>query len=907
MKSNKLLLSIYISVGVVLTILSLRNYFFEHGVVYFSELSVLSNYSWLINKLSYAWNDYYVLGHTQVGWPLAPGASPLFATTNLITSLIDSYFMLLLKILFKDYSQFVDFFLALFFHFIFMFAFINFYIKENYSKFPSNKRYFLSFLAGILFMINPITVGRFGSGGVRYIFSESLFPLFILLHFLTKKYFGFNIRYIQWLSLFILVSFYQVAMWPHFFIIFLLFVFLDFILTIKEDNFISHFKKYTITYSLVGIFTFLIFSYVLIPSFLFKEIFTSNAESGFFSLSSVESLGQYSTVPNLIKLFAESHASHILINPSIVFYLIALLAVVSIFTFSKKKRIYFSVLLILFIFFAKGVNEPLSGFSIFLYINLPFMHAFREPSQFASFIVFLYAWVIPLGIVSFGSMQRKLKGELIYLLGFTIIILLIISNLKFISGNFEGVLRRNEIPKEYQITQEFINNNAKGKVLYLPYESSVREMKWYKLGVGNSSHYSVFHQYLPLSAPIVNAYQNDYSNTYSQRFMEYIQSIRDPKLLAIMLDKIGVEYIIVDNNIRSSSYQYKEFNDFKNSILKTNEFFSLDKTFGNIEIYHLKTFTNGFFSLLNPLYVVGDLTTFEDIYKVNPLLLNNNQLIFLNQENNFNQVDLKNKKIIFDNTGIDDLIGNQLVKRYGIDLTSILDAKINSKGWIDYEPLKLGVNNKLINFALDFQSKQAIGVEEKTAHTFNLSLVPDKYILYIHPLFGDKYKENPLGKLEILVDEKKYVIDLSGKDRSYLKWIKLGEVKINKDSTLTLKNLRDGLALIDGIVLVKKNGYKIEKDQIEKKLDKAIIINNLNEIKEDGQNLKIQKVHYKKIDPTKYYVNISTSSAFLTFKQNYSPYWKLDKKNSIATNYFGDGYFISKSKNNQKLFYGPQK
>ncbi len=65
-------------------------------------------------------------------------------------------------------------------------------------------------------------------------------------------------------------------------------------------------------------------------------------------------------------------------------------------------------------------------------------------------------------------------------------------------------------------------------------------------------------------------------------------------------------------------------------------------------------------------------------------------------------------------------------------------------------------------------------------------------------------------------------------------------------------------------------------------------------------------IKYTIINPADFTIKISTNTGFLTFKQNYSPYWNMDGANPVVANYFGNGYF-NFNKGEIKLLYLPQK
>lgn len=900
MKSVQKIL-LMVSVGIILVFIALRSYIFSSGQLLFSEYTVTTNPLFFIHQFSYAWNTYFGLGHSQIGYPIVPGSLGAIHVINPVSVLPEMYKFLFLQTFFKSSWETVYFSLSLFLSYLGGFLFTNYFLKENYNI-PGRKRAFLSILSGVIFLVNPMLSDRVGSGGMRYNFVQALIPFFPLFYLECIKCFGLWRKFFIWFFIFSLLFFYAISLFPHMGVVIFLFFGLDILLQFFVYKNTLYVKKALIILAAMTLSVIALYCYVLLPGFFYHEIFIAGGESSFFSLQGII-VSQDASVLNLIRLVASSQINPLL---SSLLFILPLLTILTLIKIEQKRKIYFLILISVFVFLAKGLNPPFVHFSAWLFLYTYFLHPFRDPTIFTSFLAFLYAWIVPLFFVYYEKVLKKFNKRILYFAISALILIILLANPLFISGNFNGALSKVKIPKEYYLLQQYINTHAKDKVIILPFESSVRYETWYNKTIHSSGHPTIFHLYLPLSVPIANAYIDNVDNTYSQQFMEYIQSIKDPEFLSLMLEKAGIEYIIFDNNMEKNVDLYANFLSLKQPLEQSNEYIK-EKSIGNLEIYKLKRFDNSFFSYSNnPLYVVGNLNTFNDLYNVNQNLLLS-PIIFLNQEQTFNKVDLKNQTIFFDNTTIDDLIGNQIVSN-SINFNTDFSSRLSPHGWLDYENLKIGLERQLNNYALTFESNKAFGTEEKTIYMKHISTSPGTYVLYVHPLFGSLYKGAPFGQLGVTVDQKKFTINLKTKSESYLKWINLGKVTITKSSVVGINNEQDGLAFVDGIVLIRKKDYENIVNSTYAKLHDAKVFYNSSDLNLSLPQSVNTSITFKQIDPTKYIVNTYPEGAlFLTFRQNYSPYWILGNQKAIPVDYFGNGFITSpQAKKSIILYYEPQ-
>jgi hypothetical protein len=574
----------------------------------------------------------------------------------------------------------------------------------------------------------------------------------------------------------------------------------------------------------------------------------------------------------------------------VLFYLFPLGILLSLAVFDRKKKVYFGIILIIYIFLAKGLNEPLKDLSIFLFESLPILHAFRDPTKFVAFIVFLYAWILPIGLLVGKDYLKNLHRIAYYGLTIGFLVLLTIVNTRFFSGDFEKAMYKVSIPTEYIETQQYLKK-ASGGVIYAPFESTMIDFTWYKNMVIPSSHFTPFHLYLPLSVPIYNGYINDYSNTYSQRYMEYVQSIDDIEQQLLMFQKIGVEYIIVDSNITPNSPNYSKVIIYKSKLSGSTNVL-LEKKFNNIEIYKLAKYQNNQMTAwMNPIYTISDLSIYDKLFVINPDLMLQ-PVVFLNQPGVLTKVNLSGSKLFLNNRTVEDLLGDLLIDTYQVDVLNQLSYKPDTTGWINYESLKTAVNDSLHYFALDFMSKQMIASEGPGTDSWTLHRNPGRYVFMVRPLYGTTYKNKPFGNFSITLGDQHFNLDLTDSQIG-LHWRVLGTVHVEQDSELTLHKENNGLALLDGILLIPEESFNQEKNKLDSVLNNSEIETDLNGLKNISQDDEI--LSYKVDNPAEFNLDKGIDRGILEFKQTFSPNWSVDSSASFPIDYFATGFVIQKS------------
>ncbi|MDP2638252.1 MAG: hypothetical protein Q8P26_04290, partial [Candidatus Levybacteria bacterium] len=151
-----------------------------------------------------------------------------------------------------------------------------------------------------------------------------------------------------------------------------------------------------------------------------------------------------------------------LVIPLIAF--LSLFFITSVKAENKRNILYFSFLVILGTFLAKGVNAPFGEINMWLFEHIPGMSMFRDASKFYLLIALGYSFIIPF---SLRSIAKKMPlGKLI---PFVFIFFWFIIIRQAIVEEIGGTFKSRSIPREYIEFKEYVISQPQGsKSLWIP-------------------------------------------------------------------------------------------------------------------------------------------------------------------------------------------------------------------------------------------------------------------------------------------------------------------------------------------------------------------------------------------------------------------------------------------------------
>lgn len=254
---------------------------------------------------------------------------------------------------------------------------------------------------------------------------------------------------------------------------------------------------------------------------------------------------------------------------------------------NKKDHIFLMFLFVIFILFfnfALGPNSKISGKEwMWAFTNIPGFVFFRSFTRFlvVSLIVMIFSFGFSLKMIKISNNKKNI----IICMG---IIFLIVPNLVFFSGNFNGALGTIKIPKEYYYINDnyFKNNKEIFSIVSLP-NTRYEAYKWSINSRTKDFHQATYFNLNFFSKPIaygdLNMRLQDNQDFYKNIFnlnnefnpLTFNRSVVQLNVKYIIVRKDLADNLIIDHIIEYDSY-YQFFKGDSRYILKEdNKYFAL--------------------------------------------------------------------------------------------------------------------------------------------------------------------------------------------------------------------------------------------------------------------------------------------------------------------------------------------
>ena len=136
----------------------------------------------------------------------------------------------------------------------------------------------------------------------------------------------------------------------------------------------------------------------------------------------------------------------------------------------KKRILYFSLLALVGVFLAKGVNAPFGQVNEFIFTTIPGMKLFRDPTKFYLLISLSYAYLIPISLKELSAffietvkkIKRKTPAYSAVLFCLSIVFLLYwgFTIREAVFGKINGTFLPEPLPTQYKQVKELIQNDS---------------------------------------------------------------------------------------------------------------------------------------------------------------------------------------------------------------------------------------------------------------------------------------------------------------------------------------------------------------------------------------------------------------------------------------------------------------
>lgn len=831
----------------ILAFMLWRKLIFAPGVPLFGEFPATINPLFTAKELIHGWSSYLGFGFSPIGWPESLGGGNAFGTMPVSTQSFWLFFRSIFAI-FGQSGNLIYLLLGTMLPFWTMFVWAKDIFKNNRFSFWG------AYAAAFFYTVNPQVVIRTAVGTFRYHYAHALLPL-VLWSFHRAVNTEGNTRrlYIILCTLCIGIIAFIV---PHLLVLALPLMLFE---IIARHFFVSHQKTVNSLLTLAIVFAGgvgLMFGPLLASKLWPGELITPLGQ--FFSLSSL-SLG--GPIPDMfgkmLRLFGTDSIGQIDWYAKTL-WLLPILAICGAYLSKRRLAWFWVIVSLVAVFMATGVNEPLSSFKTWLFLNLPGMSAFRDPSKFLELTQLGYS--ILLGWFFIGLLEKKWLGLDTALL--SIIGLSLVWSAHWVTGDLKGRLQQHTVPEIY------IDNTLQGRVATKPSPGYLTELGWYTQTGGTTST-----QENPLSfySPNKNIELVSVAtprNNRSYRFVRYWLNIteQNSRSFNYLSAKAATTQLLTDEQTQNS--QHIEPINITNS----------EKT----------TLSS------HALITVGNWKTLNKLAEkeLDPLV----PIIFAWDLNWSQWQDIKKKpglNYIFDNTKPEDLAAYLLQKEWAIETNQFTWNGLRSqKQWMMAESL-----------ADDWQK---IGIPFISGH----SLLADTGATIELPLTGSGHRNNTNNNnlllirvleegrpfsLKIELNNQPAQIITHTKDDNFVgRYEKTSEgiarwhiipLPVNIQSTsLTVE---EGSVTIDGLSMVPVKVYEEALSIIKSSINSDNSFDSVNNINlQSNTNIIESQTVGGEIELTE----SPGSQDWLTVRESYHPLWRLGNERPLVADGFAQLY-----------------
>ncbi len=720
-----------------------------------------------------------------------------------------------------------------------------------------------SIAAAFFYSFNPWIIQRINTGFWQLHLAYSVMPIFIftILQSYKKKH-SLKVTFVFCT----IASISATIMWlfqPHFIVIIALMLFV-FLINIYAHK--IKLNNWAIIQTILTISFFLIFNaFNLLPA-LFGGQYTLT-RNDIFSLGSVGHNGKGSTVYDVLNLIPRSpnvtettsHDQNIFFSFHTVFILFAVFV-----SFLRAKKInslaLFIITYLILLFLSKGLNEPATAISRFIYDQFFFMHAFRDPSRFYAGIALLFSITLSL----LPSTKYTSAAMALY-----IIYILFSFNTQFSTIPLAKWLHN--IPYSAYYEKNKLTDDK--RVLYWSNGTGINFEQWYNVESGST--YSSPYEALVPSKSNLATYSGSNDTYFSQMilFAMGLFEMNSPATEAAF-QRLNIGLFTKPSSILVENYP--EMNEVNHTDQHLNQAFSSRTN----PIMPKKN--DGSFSPATPIFVLGEPNQFVT---ANFLVSAQNPIIYLNQPINAESLEYLNdgnNKPHYLITDIDDYekyISLNSLSKYSLHLDQVV--KNYDKDWQFYMPYSSNISKS--GYMLN--SGKAISTNKKGGR---LLIEPNvdrngQYYVAINVLNGIDY-----GPIKLVINNNEVAFnELPSSEKSGFLWV-TAKSFIGKNSTLELISLSDKITIIDEVLVIPQEVFERKLFVYKEILNNNFQIRQSKDFFADFPTDK-HKIDHFELETNSYAIN--TNSKWLHTKIPYNDIWTTNNKK--IQNFISDGYALS--------------
>ncbi len=870
---------------ILLSAIALTLYIFQPHIsdgdylIYFGEFVQSSDFSILAKDKLSSFSDRLNLGSYNLGLPVPPQKESVFGTNN--GSRVLPLLLFFSTLQYGLGSMWDRFYLLI----VLLLPFVVFYKSSRWSG-ASNG---WAIVSSLIYAFNPWIFLRLSTGfwqlHLAYAFLPFLFS-YALFNFKNAQQ-EHKIKIVVSSALATAIVY---LFQPHFLIILLIIIIILF--SIDHSRLVVFIQN--IKYHLLSLFVvILLLVFQIIPSAVYSP-YAVTLPNQYLNLASVRFNGATSNVMNVLRLENSgiTGLSNTPITPIVIlkygFFVIGLFAIfINIRNKSHRKTaiaMFFS--LVLFTFLSKGLNEPLSFLSEWLYRDLELLHPFRDPTRFYAGCILVISIA-----VSQLRVNRYIAEKLVLVIYVWFIVLF-----PFMLVDFSKSINLIKIPAEY--SQELLSSTSPvGRLSYFPQNMLLSNYSWYENSTSVGTQTSLLDSLVATKNGL--AQYSGYPDSYLAQLMLYGYT-NATSSGSFPLSILSLDTIKIDENIQNNQSASAEVNNWK-EFLSDNTRVDLISYRANISTYKISP--EKIINDKSLLFVVGNLNTFSNVYK---MIGDKYTVILLNQAfniANFIKMGGATIPIIFEDEGeLNNLWLNQYREQFALPMAE--EVWDYDRDWNLNEPY---ISQEIVK-GIFFNSGRSI-VSLKKNDQLNYStkkLRSGKYRLAIS-YYGTQ-GESPL---RVVINGTEEDVPSNRAERRF-EWYVSSPIQIseNKSLDITLLNLSGEKLIVDNVLLVPEEIINFEKTKYETMLQdsKLVLIQNVGNYMSDTKTsilIDESQSEFKRISETRY--SVSSSKDWITIRIPFDTHWVAGKSPpTFIGDYYGMVFANDSAPTDVSIYYKPE-
>jgi hypothetical protein len=556
-------------------------------------------------------------------------------------------------------------------------------------------------------------------------------------------------------------------------------------------------------------------------------------------------------------------------RPPFYFFLVPVIVFGGLFLKRDKRSLYFSLILLMFVFLLKGSAEPF-GFLYSWFLNhIPFATAFRDSSKFFQPIIILSAILLALTVEKLTIIFRNKKGIMMFILLYFYLLLLI---WPAVLGQMSGTLASSSKKQDYQIIYDHLKSQSPFyRTLWFPEVPPLAFSTQAKEAISAN----LLYQEIPFASLIIGNYDLFYF-LHSSQITDWFRLL-------------GIKYAFLPENERKKTWTEQERyerNLFLNFVSSLPNFKRLD--WGtSFPVYQVSDPYPKIFGIDKVNLVVGG----TDIYKQHSPL--HGAFIFL--EDGLSDIDtIKNLP--------NDSVNLIFKDRDRVDLTMLFLSKffnnqtVSSSAWgyfngsqyleSKYKLLQEGVDSSDLQFGKGFHFSTI--TNEKIIFSEN-GRDSGRYRLIFRSISstqsaGIKYK---VGSEENQV-----------KNTDRFRWTVSTPLNLKGVQKIEFENL-GGFNALNLVALIKEEEFSNAEESAASFIEK---------FPQSDIALSISEIPYQQVNPTKYEVSLSQEGPrWIVFTDHFNTHWQLHGNSPQPLYSMVNGFLIDKDSSDKLVLqYTPQ-